>query len=299
MSHDIIGHGQTRKFLHALAGGVELPHHAFLFSGPESVGKSLVAGEFSAALLGIGRGHIDSNPDFMHIGPDMTKEGKEKEIPIDVVRGASAFLSRFPTEASRRVLLVEEADRMTDGAQNALLKVFEEPNDTSVLILVTSRPGGVRETLRSRSFPVSFGLVPEAEIREGVQRSFDETARATVEPFFFSLGRPGIVFGALSDPERFVSRRDALRLMLTLRKASASERIALSERLAESVPETLRLLGWWVSGLRAMKYSESDPRQIRATYRLLEDIEETMRLIRTTNANVRLLLDRLFLVAVG
>lgn len=298
MNERIIGHERERTLLRTLVSDSRLPHHAFLISGPESIGKSLVAAEFAAALLGIEPEKLTSSQDFRRIAPKMKKSGQEAAIPIESVRDAGVFLSRFPAESGRRVLLIESADRMSDGAQNAILKTLEEPNDTSVLILTSARPGGIRETLRSRSFPVACSLVPEERIREGVEASFDAAARDTIEPFFYSLGRPGIIVSALEDPDHFASRRDMLRSLITLSKATPFERIALAEKLADSVPEALRLLEWWASGLRAMKRDEADPRQIRATYRLLEAIEETSRLLRSTNANARLLLDKLFLVSV-
>ena len=295
MNHGIIGHGRIRRFLRTIAEGKELPHHSFLFTGPEHIGKSLVAREFSALLLGVSPEDTDTDPDFRILRPERTSEDVEKDIPVDAVRDAVRFLSRFPSGASRRVLLVEEAHRMTDGAQNALLKTFEEPNDTSVLLLVTSRPGAVRETLRSRSFQVSFTLVPEAELLEGV--GIEGTgAEAKTDRFFVSLGRPGIVFGSRFDPETFAQRRDTLRKLFRLSELTFSERIALAESLSSyPVSETLLLLEWWVSIRRTAERNRTDPDRIRATYRLLEEIEETARLLRTTNANTRIALDRLFL----
>lgn len=299
MNDRIIGHERERRFLRKLASGSRLPHHAFLFTGPESVGKSLVAEEFAAGLLGVPSERLGGSQDFRRIEPTpKKKKGRESSIPIESVREAGVFLSRFPAESVRRVMLIESADRMSDGAQNALLKTLEEPNDTSVLLLISSRPGGVRETIRSRSLPIVCSLVPEDHIREGVESRFDAEERGGVEPFFYSLGRPGIVIEAIENPERFASRRDVLRSLFTLAKLSPGDRIALAEKLAESVPETLRLFEWWVSGMRSMKRKETDPRQIRATYALIEEIEEVSRILRSTNANTRLLLDRLFLVSV-
>jgi len=298
MNREIIGHGRIRDFLRALAAAEPSPHRTFLFFGPDSVGKSLVAREFAARLLGTGPSVPDTFPDFRSIAPESDGDGGERDIPIGKVREATVFLSRFPIAAARRVLLIEDADRMTDEAQNALLKGLEEPNDTSVLILVSSRPGAVRDTLRSRAFPVTFSLVPETDIRIAIGGESVREDTPSPEPFFYSLGRPGIVVAALSDPEGFSVRRDILRKLFRIRDLTPSERIALSERLSSSASETLRMFGWWVSGLRAARRDETDPQKLRETYRRIEAIEEAAETLRNTNANTRLVLDRLFLASV-
>lgn len=293
---NIIGHDRQRKFLGNLVSG-DLPHHAFLFSGPEGVGKFSVALEFASGLLGIPGEDPSEKQDFRIIRPSSSKEGSKTGIQVGEVREAAKFLSRFPAEAKRRVLMIDDADAMSESAQNAILKPLEEPNGTSVLILVSSRPGAIRETIRSRSFRIPLTLVSETAIRSGAEATFGKDALADVEPFFLSLGRPGIVFGALADPERFAARRDTLRSLFKISSLSVTERLALSEKLSESVPEAVCLLEWWVSGLRFMKRNESDAVRLSSTFRFLEEVEETVRMLRETNANPRLAIDRLFLVS--
>lgn len=293
---NIIGHTRQRTLLRSIAAG-PLPHHAFFLSGPEGIGKSVVGLEFAASLLGVPDGLLPSGQDFLLLEPVVSKQGTKAVIPVESVRAAGHFLSRFPTESPRRVLMIDSAESMNESAQNAILKVLEEPNGTSVLILVSARPGAVRETIRSRAFNVPFSLVPEAELRTGAELAFGADLLSSVEPFFFSLGRPGIVCGALSDPKRFATRRDLLRSLFRITSLSPAERIALSEELSSSAQETIRLLEWWVSGLRFMRRGERDPDKIASLFGFLEEVEAATRTIRETNANPRLVLDRLFLVS--
>ena len=293
---NIIGHDRQRAFLRKIVSE-GLPHHAFLISGPEGIGKTSVALEFAALLLGMSEGDPSGKQDFHLIRPEISKEGKKTRIQVADVREAGTFLSRFPAESTRRVLMIDDADTMNESAQNAILKQLEEPNGSSVLILVTSRPGALRETIRSRAFRVPLSLISEPVIRSGAEATFGKEALAGVEPFFFALGRPGIVFGALSDPTRFAVRRELLRSLFKLSSLSMTERFALSERLSGSVPEAIRLLEWWVSGLRFMRRDEQDAKRLSSSFRFLEEVEEAARTLRETNANARLVLDRLFLVA--
>ncbi len=290
---DIIGHGVIRKRLSALASADTLPHQAFLFVGAEGVGKSLSAREFSSHLLGMNGNDPEGAQDLMIIRPEVGEQ-REKLIPVEAVRDAAVFLSRFPADAKRRVVLIEHAELLSEQAQNALLKIFEEPNESSVIILVASRTGSIRDTIRSRAFRVAFPLVPERDLRNGVERFFGDAA-SSIEPFFFALGRPGIIVSALRDPEAFAKRRDILRHLFRLSSLPFHERLSISETVSSDIREAIMLFEWWETGLRALRKDETDPNRLRRFYSFLGDIETCLQSLRDTNANARLLVDRLLL----
>ncbi|NTW15239.1 MAG: AAA family ATPase [Candidatus Moranbacteria bacterium] len=285
---DIIGHARQRAFLRKLTEG-GLSHHAFLLSGPEGIGKRLVALEFAASLLGLSGGDPVGRQDFLFLSPVAKKEGGKRSHSVESIREVATFLSRFPAESARRVVMIDDADRMTESAQNALLKTLEEPSSTAVIILVATRIGALRDTVVSRTFRVPMSVVPEAEIREAVPE-------AGVEQFFYALGRPGIVVSATADPEAFAKRRERLRSLFHISSLPFSERIDLSEELASSPVQTAELFEWWVTGLRNTRREDAfSPRRAVGLYGILDEIERTIRAIRDTNGNARLLIDRLFL----
>lgn len=291
---DIIGHDTIRRKLSGIASAGVLSHQAFFFIGPESVGKSLVAREFAGRLLGTNPDDPEGKQDFLLIRPE-SGEHRERKIPVEAVREAKVFLSRFPAEARRRVVVVEHAELLSEQAQNALLKAFEEPNGSSVIILVASRSGNIRDTILSRSFRVTFPLVSGEDIRTGVTSLFGSDAAGSLEPFFFSLGRPGIVVSALADPKTFSRRRDTLRSLFRLTALPLHERLRVSEALSEDIQETVMLFEWWATGLRALRAEEQNAVRLGSSYAFLESIEECARSLRDTNANARLMIDRLLL----
>ncbi|MGE5281174.1 MAG: AAA family ATPase, partial [Chloroflexota bacterium] len=167
----------------ALASG---PSHAYLFRGPRGAGKGAAARAFAAELLAIGAADPDDarrramldpspHPDLVWLVPrgaqHMVEEVREK-----VIRAASYR----PFEAEKRVFVIEAAEQMRDESQNALLKTLEEPPDFVHLILLTSEPEQLLETISSRCQPIEFAPLPpdavEAEL-EGAG-SPDEIAAA-------------------------------------------------------------------------------------------------------------------------
>ncbi len=85
-------------------------------------------------------------------------------ISIDAVREIKNFLWQRPNVSPKRTLIIDEAELLTTEAQNALLKITEEPPASSLLIVVASDLDGIMPTILSRLQKIHFGAVPEAEI---------------------------------------------------------------------------------------------------------------------------------------
>jgi DNA polymerase-3 subunit delta' len=146
--------------------------HAWLFLGPSGSGKRATAEVIAAALNcpvmpGVGCSECSTclrtarrrHPDVHHIVP----EGPL--IPVDVIReSVIPEASRSPFEATYKVFIIEEADRMNESAQNALLKTLEEPQPDTVFFLLSDHEEELLETIHSRCRVVRFDPVPEARI---------------------------------------------------------------------------------------------------------------------------------------
>lgn len=171
-------------------------HHAYLFEGPEGVGKERAALALAARLLcddselaadADACGSCEScrmfaaetHPDFrlIHRGlhklhPDRTiRSSKGLYLVVDVVRQfliESAAMK--PSHARRKVFLIRDAERMNEEAQNALLKTLEEPPGDARLVLVTSSAHRLLPTIRSRCQRIPFDLLPAAFVTERLVR---------------------------------------------------------------------------------------------------------------------------------
>lgn len=292
---DIIGHQKEREYLRKLAMFSEHPQ-SFLFSGPENIGKRAVALEFAWMLLGRESDFSDrletdlSHPDIVLLEPErITEKGKmrEKNIPVEAVRESMHFLSRYPLVGRKRILIIDDAHRLSHGAQNALLKVLEEPNSTSILILITHRSSVLLDTVSSRLQRVRFSLVAKATMQE-----FDG---GDDEEILLSLGRPGIMKTMLENPGQFSSQVILLKRLDSLSETSLSERMTLAEDFSREGERIARPLEWWILRLRQRALTAPTIDETRMIYRLLDRIIRMQELLFGTQANARLQLEKLFL----
>ena len=296
----IIGHRKERARLKKLAAG-DTFSQGYLFFGPQSVGKTLCAEEFAYQLVGEPDFEPSANKphpfDVSIMRPETeTKRGvtKQKSISAKVVRDALLFLGHFPVSGRFRVVIVEEAHKLSPPAQNVLLKTLEEPQSSAVIILVTHELGSIIPTILSRIEKVRFGYVPLAEIQAGADAILPPGVAESIAPFFFSLGRPGMIIRAAEDRERFADEKDMLERLFRLSALTLAERMQLAEELAKDVPEAVRLMEWWLPGLHTQALKHTDIRSTGRFFGLLEHVEQTLILLKTTQSNARLLLEKLF-----
>lgn len=165
---DLIGHEAAEAtLLQAFQSG--RMHHGWLLTGPSGIGKATLAHRFSRFLAVDGRqerpGSLwtnpadpvvnralkGSHPDILTIARQENAEGVlKKTIGIDEIRGLKKMLTLTSSEGGWRVIVIDGAEALGIEAQNAILKVLEEPPPRTVLLLTSDQPGALRITVRSR-----------------------------------------------------------------------------------------------------------------------------------------------------
>jgi len=228
-----------------------------------------------AACTRIARG---VHPDVLLVEP-----GDSGSIRIDQVREIIDRAAYRPFEGRRRVVIVDEADALVTGAQNALLKTLEEPPSSSMFMLVTSRPDVLLPTVRSRCPVLRFRPLPPEDIATAlIARGLAEPeARAVAATADGSLGR-----ALQASAGDLVEARDVAQRVLT--QAGASDTSA--GRRLDSAKELLAKSG---SGAGDR---DSLATYLRAMAALLRDIavlatRADARML--ANADVRSALERL------
>lgn len=143
--------------------------HAYIIWGTGSSGKSVLGDVLSKAFVCTGTGERpclmcrDCLKSQKHIHPDIItikKESGKREILVGQIREIVRDAAVLPNEADKKVFIIEEADDMNRNAQNAFLKLLEEPPSYVQFILIGTNSGGFLPTIRSRCVELQVFSAP-------------------------------------------------------------------------------------------------------------------------------------------
>ena len=195
------GNTRVKQQLNALEGAGRMPH-AFLLEGESGCGKRTLARLIAGWALCAGEGEHPCGdcPNCRKAAsgghPDLfiaSGESGSRSLHVDAIRSIRADAYILPNEAPRKVYLLFEADGMTEQAQNALLKVLEEPPEQALFVLTCRSASSLLSTIRSRT--QIFRLEPLGEDEAAallLQRrpeTGEERARALAHTYGGNLGR--------------------------------------------------------------------------------------------------------------
>jgi hypothetical protein len=226
-------HDSTRQ---ALESFLAKPSHALLLSGLAGSGKALVATHTVAALLKLDINSIVRYPYFLHIEPH------NETISIEATRSLRRFVSlKTPGKQSiRRAIIISDAQAMTIEAQNAFLKLLEEPPQDTVLILTATSSNALLSTIRSRLQSVAI-----QKVALDSATSFFQTLGKHVtnieHAYRMSNGRVGIMYNLLqnSDQQPLIADMRVAKQFLSM---SSFERLSYVSVLAQNKEQLPRIL---------------------------------------------------------
>jgi DNA polymerase III subunit delta' len=178
-------------------------HHAWLLSGPAGIGKATLAYQFARAVLArpeerdlFGQGMaIEANsptdrqvralshPALLVIRRTYDPKTKRfsQTIPVDEVRRLKTFLALSPEDQGWRVVIVDSADDLNANAANALLKSLEEPPPRTIFLLITSAPGRLLTTIRSRCRFVAAAPLADTDLKRAAAQALTSAGKAVPE----------------------------------------------------------------------------------------------------------------------
>ncbi|HWF07272.1 MAG TPA: AAA family ATPase [Bryobacteraceae bacterium] len=262
MFNNFYGNAHAQSALAAMIERERIPQ-TLLFAGLEGLGKATLARRFAARLLGDAAKieHDDlslpenssliasreklpadkrnedplffaTHPDFLTFAPD----GPLRQLSIPQMRLLKERAQFKPLHGTRRVFLIDQADRAGEQAANSLLKTLEEPPDHLILIMTAENAWDLLPTIRSRSVIVHFSPLPAEQMKEFARdRGLDNAERRIA----LSGGSPGVA--ASLDIDLYQKRRTFMLALLKTGAGAASYAswLPVSEALGRNRSEKL------------------------------------------------------------
>jgi len=318
----ILGHRRQLEYLNKAVKNGRMGH-AYLFYGPEHIGKFTVAKSLAKTF------YCDQKPVSIervcgecvqcrlieqnrHAGVFLldtqntlvSKKDKRKDIPIGDIRELRRRLSFAPTAGETRVVIINEAQKLSQEAADAFLKILEEPGAQTVFILVCSSKESLPSTIVSRTQSIGFsGLSDEALDNFIAEKIADNKLKK--ELVFFSSGRPGVLFKLLEDKNELANERKFWQQIDSIfQNRDLGESFRFSEKISFDEELRSKTAGYFINMLRSRllgRVSESGvaKQDIASSIGILKNIHGLLGALETTNVNPRLAIDSMFLLGLN
>jgi DNA polymerase-3 subunit delta' len=274
----ILGNEHIKENLQAAikAGRVS---HAFIFSGQAGTGRKLIAYTLANALNCLGSGappcgsctscrtlESGNNPDIITVRP------KGKSIGIDEVRELITLkMQSKPYSGKYKVFVIEDADKLTVSAQNALLKTMEEPAHYGIFLLVCENYNSFLNTIISRAIVLNVQTIPLETVAEYLRKNYSTSYEESEIFAAYSEGSIGKAVSLAVDDEFKNLRAHFLSLKKSVESGDAVDAIKAAEEMAsykEKLIDGLNVL--YLSCRDALVY-KSTGREDLLIERFLED----------------------------
>jgi len=260
----ITGHDRQKNILRRALKADRIAH-AYLFEGPEGIGKRLTALAFARALLcvdGTGCGDCPACRKVDHNNhPDIhILDAEEERIKIEQVRSLQQELMLRPLEGRYKVCLIDGAERMTVGAANALLKTLEEPQPNTLIILLTDHPEQLLPTICSRCQRLPFARLPRRQLADILAQRLD---LGETEALILAALSEGSLKKALGQNRQLYleKRRGLIQGLSALSAGSTIPTFSLADELAtekELLPEILDIFQAFYRDVLLLKHGRPE-----------------------------------------
>jgi DNA polymerase-3 subunit delta' len=268
LEHDwnIVGHEHAINTLRrALAA--QRVRHAYLFSGPEHIGKTLLAQRFAQTLLCTGGADAHVAPQnpcnvclscrkVMHGNhPDVhyiSRPPDRQFILIEQVRALQGEAARKTLEGRRNIFIIQGMHEMNVQAANCLLKTLEEPEPDVVLLLTAPDPGALLPTILSRVQQVPMHLLTTTQIKTALEQRWQVEPEEAGLVGALAAGRMGWAVQAVEDGDMLAERQAQLETLAKLPAAGRVQRFEVAQRLSADSDNVRGILELWLLWWRDM-----------------------------------------------
>lgn len=295
---NVIGHQKELAQLESDFQTGNIPH-AYLFVGPEKIGKFRIAKSI-AGILQCPNNFCHTCPACIQIEKKCHTDTIELEddgesIKIDAVRDIIARLN-MTSQSRYKIFLIQNIGRLTDEAGNCLLKTLEEPPAKTLFLFTAGQLKDIMPTIASRMRVVHFKKLPDEVLRTALKEIFPDADQDMLDQaVLLSLGRSGKAIQLLRDPEAFREVRDLYRLIQFLdEKATPASRFMALQDIVQDPQKMRNFLSLLVHYFRQKMF---DAPSMAKKYAAIDVISEIHRVMNLANRNInpRLLMENLML----
>lgn len=264
---EIVGHEQIKEHLEAAIRDRK-PFHAYIFQGEVGVGKETMAKTFAAGLQCLSE---TEKPCLECVSCKQTDSGNQPDI-IWVTRTRASLgvddireqlcdtMDIKPFSSPYKIYIVPEAEKMTEAAQNVLLKTIEEPPEYGIVILLTSNVSTLLPTIQSRCLTLEFRPLSTATVEAFLKQHCevpDYLARASAT---FAQGNLGKAM-RYARSEEFIERKDKiLSILHDVAKMDLSDMLDVIRDLGARKEETrdyIDLMALWYRDVLVFKATKN------------------------------------------
>lgn len=251
----LILHPRTEQLIERL--GVHLPQ-SLLISGEVGVGLGSIAKELAGKQL---------------MGLIEPTDSKEK---IDHARGTISveeirrlYEQTRARQTARQVIIIDDADRMSHGSQNAFLKLLEEPNEHIYFILTSHQPKRLLSTIRSRVQEVTVLPITDEQTQTILTTLGVTDRRRQAQLKFIASGLPAKLARLAGDEQYFAEEAETMSDARTFIQGTSFEKLTVASKYATSREKALQLLDSAQMIVRRSVSGHPEPRLIHQLERLL------------------------------
>ena len=313
MSTPLIGHNRQITYINKSRSRGRLPH-AYLFHGLEHLGKLTLATMLAQSFFCLRATKTDirsvcgtciacaaitgrTHPHVIFLDTHHTlisKKETRKVIPIEDIRELKRIFSLSPAGDVWRLAIINEADKMSEEAAAAFLKLLEEPGPQTLIMLIAPSRDLVLPTILSRVQAVGFFPVPESSLRAYMQTN-NIPAKEQDKLLALAAGLPGI-FMRLCNNAKYAQEEQAFadEIEQVIQGRDILNALRLSETIAPDSVLREKAVGRIISLLRGQLITGLDISSDRMIKKI-KYIDRIAMLLETTNANPRLGMDVIFL----
>lgn len=267
---DIVGHDNVKEHLQSAMEQGKISH-AYIFCGEKGSGKKMMAECFAAALMCNGEGEkpcgaciscmqteSHNHPDVVYVTHEKTRIGVD-EIRVQLLND----IAIKPFSSEKKIYIIDEAEKMTEQAQNALLKTLEEPPEYAVIVLLATNTGSFLQTIMSRCVTLQFKPLDNQLIIDYLMKRMqipDYLAKVCAS---FSGGYMGKALNYVDNSDFVRIKDDSIRLMKlidTFSQSDIMEEVGALVEQKEHLDDYLDLMQMWFRDVMIYKATQNPNR---------------------------------------